>query len=450
MLDILFRSLYDPAYWIQCISAAVFSYTVLDYESETQKKPVLALGKVLLLMLLFLAIHLILSALAISYRFLAGVGTWLAYMGGVRLYSMIFLRKGTNAKNSGTDAASSIIITVIELGAVLGRFLELMIPGFDSVYAKIAACLLLLGAGWVMGKYRINRYYVSPHAARLNSVACAVSAICVMVYDLCTVHIFRFGGDAGLTGLMSVVLLALFVMDIVCYFMTYHLSREHSRVITLTTENQMNKSAQSLMTLTEENLAEIHKLRHDIENQHVYMRAMLDSGDIDGLRNYFDELTSTFAEPLGEVMDCGNHPMNLIFHMETTKARKFGVTMDIKAATPHKLPFSELDLVNLYTNVIDNAIEACVAEAHQNPVVTVTVNVVGEYLFTQIKNPTIKRTSFLKAGLPTTKGDTRTHGKGMSIVRGIVQKYDGSIRYSIVDGKFIVEFMLCLKETTNE
>lgn len=446
MFEICFI-LMHPTYWIQCVCAAVFSYMVLDSSREDRGNPVRIAGKILMLVLLFLSIHVGLSVLTLTYRFLAGVGTWLAYMGGVVIYSWGIPPYDARVKAVNAAAASSIIITIFELGAVLGGFISLFCPGFDSLITKTAGSILLLVAGWIMGQFRVSRYDVSPHAAQLNLVACTVSAVCVMVYDLCLVNVYHMTWEPGVTGLMSVILLALLIVDTVCYSMTYHLSREYTNVINLTAENQMNKSAASIMAVTEENLAELHKIRHDIQNQYVYMRTMLDSGDLDGLRNYFEELTSTFAAPLGAVEDYGNHTMNLIFHMENTKARNLGVDMDIKALMPHKLPFSDLDLVKLYTNVMDNAIEACVAEKPEDPVISVTVNVVGEYLFTQIKNPTEKKISFLHSEITTTKGDTRVHGKGMSIVRSIVQKHDGSIRYAIENGEFIVEFMLCLKET---
>ena len=449
VFDILI-GLLIPAYWIQCISAAVFCYLVLEDPKEGGTAPTHSLLCILKLMLLFLSIHVVLSVLTLTYRFLAGVGTWLAYMGGVVLYTVFSSKCPLWSKWVNGAAASSIVITIFELGAVLGGFISFYIPGFDSVITKALGCVLLLFTGWFMRKYRLSKYDVSPHAAQLNLVACTVSAICVMVYDLCLVNIFHMRWDPGVSGLMSVVMLALFVMDTVCYFMTCHMSREYTTVISLTAENQMNKSAESLMAVTEENLAEIHKIRHDIQNQYAYMRTMLDSGDVEGLRRYFDELTSTFAAPLGSVEDYGNHAMNLILHMESTKARNAGVEIEVKAMMPHQLPFRERDLVKLYTNVIDNAIEACVAEGREKATVSITINVVGQYLFTRIQNPTRKEKSFLDSGLKTTKGDDRVHGKGMSIVRGIVQKYDGSIRYAIKDGVFIVEFMLCLEETQHE
>ena len=441
--QITLMTMRDVAYWAQCVCAAIFTYMLLGKRKDGWMTPV----RLLIVMGVFSAIHVVLSLLSAKFRYLAGIGTWLSYVGGVIFFALAFCRYEAKARVVSAAAALSIIITLFELGAVLGRFLEFRIPGFNSLYTKLAACALLSLTGWIMCRYRISRYYVSGPAMWLNMLSCVASSVSVMVYDFFSVHMFH-GGDPAVTALMSVVLFALFIIVAMCYFMSYHMSREYTMVMDLTAENQMNKSAESLMAVTEQNLEEFHKINHDIQNQYTYIRVLVEAGDHDGLCRYVEEMTSTFSEPLVSVLDCGNHVMNLIFNMVTTKARKMGVEMDIKAAPPHALPFSQLDLVKLYTNVLDNAMEACVAENIQTPVVTVGVSVVGEYLFTQIRNPTRKKRSFLDAGAVTTKGDGRVHGKGMSIVQGIVRKYGGSVRYDIRDGEFVVEFMLCLKEET--
>lgn len=92
------------------------------------------------------------------------------------------------------------------------------------------------------------------------------------------------------------------------------------------------------MAVTSENLAELHKIQHDINNQYAYMRAMLDTGDLAGLKNYLDELSSTFSEPIVPLVDCGNHALDLILNMETSKARSQGVTLDVNAVPPHDCP----------------------------------------------------------------------------------------------------------------
>ncbi len=449
MIMEMLLTLRDPAYWIQCFCAAVFCYTVLSYQEKKPERWYRVVGKLGFLVAVFTAIHCGMSLLTFRYHLLAGIGTWLSYAGGVIIYAFLFSRWSRNARMVTGAVTISIIITVFELSAVVGALLGGWL-GIDSLYTKALASAGLVIVGMGLSRCRIWKYYLSIHGVVLNLVACLSSSACVMVYDLFAVHVFPRGGDWQVLSLMSVILLALLIIDMVCYLMTYHMSREYTRVQDLTAENQMNKSAISLLAVTEENLAELRKIQHDIDNQYAYMQVMLDQGDYTGLGSYFEELTSTFADPLVPILDCGNHTMNLIFHIESTKARKAGIPMELKAAIPHELPFSQLDLVKLYTNILDNAIEACEAEKIPDSVIHVEMKVAGGYLFTRIQNPTTKTQAFLDAGARTTKVDSRIHGKGMTIARSILRKYDSSIRYRITQGEFVVEFMLRLKEIGND
>lgn len=438
------------SYWLQNLCAAVFCWYIIGYKKKEQPHPMKFLLHVLFLSACFFAVHAILSVLAFQFHIFAGIGSWLSYVVGATLYGAFFSRDSQNVKLFNIAACISVVITLFELGAVLGRYLMMRIPGFIGFVMQVLSCICLLASGIIMGKYRIAKYDVSVHAARLNMLCCVVTSLCVIVFDIFAVHVFPRGGDEGILSLVSIMLFGLFVIIFTCYFLSYHLSREYTQVLDLTAENQMNKSATALMAVTETNFSEFRKIQHDLKNQYSYIRVLMDCGDYDGLREYVDEMTSTFSTPLVSALDCGNHILNLIFNMELTKARNYGITMDIKAAPPHDLPFSQLDLVKLYSNVLDNAIEACIAENTPNPVIEVTTGVAGEYLFTQIRNPTQKKASFLRDGMPTTKNNTRNHGKGISIVRSIIRKYSGSIQYSIHDGTFFVDFMLCLKEVSQD
>ena len=196
--------------------------------------------------------------------------------------------------------------------------------------------------------------------------------------------------------------------------------------------------------MTENNLNELHKINHDIQNQYAYMRMLLRNQSYEALDKYFEELTGTFSEPLVPFVDCGNRVLDLIFNMENAKAQELGVAFDVKAAPPHTLPFRDVDLCNLYANLIDNALEACAAEKLPNAAVHVTVNVRGDYLFTQISNPTVKDKSFLEKGGGTTKSDHILHGRGRGIVRDIVKRYNGRVAARIENGVYYAEFMLDL------
>ena len=431
-------------YWVQVVSAAVFTYLILSSRGEDREKPWRIAYKLAFLVAVFVAIFFGFSVLMAVYRPFAGVGAWVSYIVGVMLYALLFSRHERYARNVTAAICFSTIILVNEMGSVFGILLERAIPGITDSATKTSALLLLIPAMAFLRRHPLWKYYVSEPASFLGVFANTLSTMTVIVYDIVRINLFGPDETSESMMLMVVVMMTLYLINTVSYQMIFHLSREQTHVLDLQATTQMDKSAASLMAVTENNLNELHKINHDIQNQYAYMRMLLKSGSYEALGKYFDELTGTFSEPLVPFVECGNRVLDLIFNMENAKAQEAGITLDVKAATPHTLPFRELDLCNLYANLIDNAMEACIAEKTPDPIVHVTVNVRGDYLFTQVSNPTTKDKSFLEKGAHTTKENRRLHGKGMEIVRGIVKRYNGRYAARIDDGVYYAEFLLDL------
>ena len=446
VLEMFLMNIREVGYWVQAVSAALFTYIVLDYQSGDYKNLKKTLSRLFFLIVFFVGLNCLMSLLVMPFRALSGFGPVLAYVLGVVIFGLVFCRYEKNARHLTEALCIFTILVVNEIGSTSGMLLRQFIPQLDISTVRSAADLLLIPAAFVLERNPVWKYYVSRPARRYGAICFITSQLILVVYYLFRINVFGPKEPWASQALMLSVMVALYFINTVSYLGVYRMCREYTYTLNLEAVTQMDKSAESLLSVTESNLAELHKIKHDIQNQYGYMQAMLAEKDYKSLENYFAELTGTFAEPLVPFVDCGNHALDLIFNMENAKAQDAGVKLDIKAAPPHTLPISELDLCKLYTNVIDNAIEACVAEKTENAVVKIDVNVAGEYLFTRIANPTSKTTSFLEKGLPTTKQDGRLHGKGMSIVRDIVKKNNGILKVKIEEGVYYVEFLLALPE----
>ncbi len=435
----------DWGYWVQTLCAALFAYLLLSGDTGDRKKPFRIVWKLLLLIGVFVVVHVMLLLLGYTVRYLAGISIWIAYANGVIFYSALFCKYDKNQKNVICVSCICSIILVDEFGSAFGLMLEKVIPGFSAAYMKAAADLLLAVIAWFVLRHPIWKYYLSTPAAMVNIVSNVLSVLMVAVYELFRIQIFGQEESVGMMLLMSIVMIVLYLIDTVNYQMIFRLSHEQTQVLKLEARAQMDKSASSLLAVTDSNLNELHKIKHDIQNQYAYMGMLLKNKSYDALESYFTELTGTFAESIVPFIDCGNRTLDLIFNMEHAKAQEMGVAFDVKAAVPHTLPFRDIDLCNLYANLIDNALEACAAEGIPNAKVAVTVGVRGDYLYTQITNPTKKDKSFLEKGVATTKQDRRLHGKGIGIATTIVRYCNGRFANRIENGVFTVEFMLDMK-----
>lgn len=454
-----FSTIADAAFWFQLLCVAIFTVTALDHEGKKQMEWRRFCGRLFFCMAVFFAINLLFYMFSKITAWFAGIGFWFAYLGGIAAFAIVFCKYDVHAKILLASAVFSITIVVCELGSTLGMILEHYMEGFDSLHTKLAADLLLLFAAWVFKKRPVPRYEVSLYAARLNLVCGAASSLVVIVYDLFLIHVLR-RGDASFTHyvtLMFIVLLFLYMINFLTYLMTCSLSKEHARVLELVTESQISKSAAQMLDVSENNLNELRKIRHDINNQYSYMNVMLQNEDYESLKSYFEEMVGSFAKPLVPIVDCGNRVLNVIMHMEQAKADKAHVALDLKIMVPDSLPFSEVDLCKLLTNVMDNAIEACVAEgeedegderdgAKEEAVVSVSLGLQGDYFYGCVTNPTKKSSSFFDKPVVTQKKDAPAHGKGMQIVWQVVKKYNGRYQNKIENHEFQVTFLLDMKE----
>lgn len=432
----------DVAYWFQVFCVSLLTVTALDVGIKKKRDIIVGAGKVILLMLIFFVFNLFMFMVSKIYFYFAGIGTWFSFLGGILLYAALFCRYQNNAKMVTVFAVFSLTIIVLEFGAVMGNVLEVEVVGFDGMYTKTVADVLILLVAVVFRRRPVSRYEVSIYAARTNIICGILSALTVIITDLFMIHGFHAERFHPVRILIAIIFMILYVINIINYLMTYSLSKEQNTLLTIQAETQLSQSAERLLAVSDYNIAELRKINHDIKNQYAYMSVMLKKQEYEELNNYFEEMLGTFSAPLVPYVDCGNRVLNAILNLENAKAEESGVKFDYKIAVPQELPFSELDLCNLITNIMDNAIEACRTEAIENAIVVITMGIQGDYLFMRIENPTKKTNEIFKKPIITSKADKKLHGNGMQIVRQIVKKYNGHYKNSIEASRFLAEILL--------
>ena len=287
-MEIVFQVIFEKSNLIEYACASIFVWAVLGGWKELKTSPLASLGKLLLLYVIFLTAQLGLSALTLKFRNLAGIGTWLSALIAIVLYAVIFCPYRKHPAVVTATVAYTTVILVIEYGAVLGRYLAERIPGFDAAIPGYAANIFLVLMSFVILQNPIWKYYVSIHAVRLNLVVGFATTLVAEVFDFYAVHFFERGGDYTVNSFVAITFFLLYWINFSVYIMTYHLTREQTKVLELTTDTEMNKGAKALIAVTEANLEEFHKINHDLKNQYAYMQVMLQKQDNEGLKKYFE------------------------------------------------------------------------------------------------------------------------------------------------------------------
>lgn len=129
-------------------------------------------------------------------------------------------------------------------------------------------------------------------------------------------------------------------------------------------------------------------------------------------------------------------------------AEQMNIRYAVRLDTSVAFPCNELDTVSLLGNLLDNAIEACVACKASVPVpyicVTLETFLKGEkkVVCLVLENSKSPAAHPVEYNFVTTKIDADGHGKGMTIIRGIVKKYDGHLFLEDKEERFVtsIEF----------
>ena len=244
----------------------------------------------------------------------------------------------------------------------------------------------------------------------------------------------------------SMIFFLLYIMVQVTYLSGWMVCRESAGLQELTAERQLQEATQHQLELTQTNMQNLRKLRHDLKNQYAYLEALLDHGEYAKLKETLSEY-SAHRLKTESFVDCGNVELSAILTMEATKSQREGIRLDTVVAVPAKLPFSNGVLLSILSNMIDNALEANNRYGIKDDI-RVQISLRNDYLYMAVFNrlpENINKTELLK--LHSAKGNEAEHGLGTRIIRECAQAAGGEVLFDVQDGEFIVEVLLdMLKE----
>ena len=202
------------------------------------------------------------------------------------------------------------------------------------------------------------------------------------------------------------------------------------------------------IAIDQSNREELEKLRHDIKNQFSYVDILLQQGNNEEARKYIGDYLNT-SNPVLNSFSCSNKVINSIINLELTKAKIKKIKIDVKVVVPPALPFQDIDLVSLLTNMIDNAIENYCSE-EKSPIV-VRIMKQNDFIRFIVSNPVNLEKINLRSLTKTSKIG-RGHGYGTKIIKNIASAYNGYVDFSIEESNFVCDAVLNLntKETSND
>lgn len=443
-IEFFFGVVFDLPYVLQMVVVAFTTVLLLGTPFGEKLKPFRMLLHMVLLCMFYIAVALGCVQLSNYWLWLRGMDTVIMYLLGTALYALVAGAHDRLCNVTMSAIIFSMSVVIAYLGGYIGESLiKLGIP-VNIAYTKEFSYLLALPPAILFYKWPIYEYKASKADAGIIIATSFSFSFLTILYD-----VMRLNGLVDSKTHNTVVLyvlnvvIFLYCLEILSYFMIYTICKNRERVLNYQVEQQKKERLQELVRLSDYKLSELYEVKHEVKNQYSYMQVLLKEQRYQELDEYFNQVLGTFAKPLFDSVSTGNTVVDSILNMEMAKANDAGVKLDCKVTVPAVLPIKESSLLSIFTNIIDNAIEACVNEGIADAVIEVVLNIKGDYLLFSVANPT-KKTE-VDPNYVTSKKNKIAHGYGIKIVKKLVKHYNGFYRCFIENGKFISESLLDLQ-----
>lgn len=180
-------------------------------------------------------------------------------------------------------------------------------------------------------------------------------------------------------------------------------------------------------------------IRHDYRNNLQVMQAFLETGELDSLEKYLDELVNEMNQ-VDTIIRTGNVLIDSLVNTKMSIAKNNGVNVDATAFASKELTIDATDIATILGNLLNNAIEATMHSKDQDKFIRIYIAPMKDMLYINVTNSMDKSP---KINFTSIKAPNRM-GFGLRRIDATVKKYNGFLNRQWEEGVFSTEVTLPL------
>ncbi len=203
------------------------------------------------------------------------------------------------------------------------------------------------------------------------------------------------------------------------------------------------ESYENYKELVEDYFLETKKFRHDLSNNMILLKSMIEDGKydlaIDILKSYEEDIEAVISP-----VETGNMVLDFVLNQKYTLSQSKNVNLKYNINLVDKLNIKQNHIIALLFNLIDNSIDS--ASETTEKFVCVTILCRNGILSIKTENSATdgkKALNYIEDKKSSKKVEKSNHGVGLNIISAIVEKYNGSMQVSVND-KGNIEFDILL------
>lgn len=227
------------------------------------------------------------------------------------------------------------------------------------------------------------------------------------------------------------MILFLSSLSLLIIFEKYLLSREYKNKAEL-----MEWQTKSLIKYYKEKEIiddQVKRMYHDIKN-HIICLENICLGRKE-CENYIYSIKQKI-NGFENYIETGNKILNVLLNQKIVKIKSLNIHFSCNINLKSIDFLEDIDVITIFSNAIDNAIEACEKIPVEMRFIKVNSAVISGFLVIKITNRIVNSLLFKESVLQTSKSDHFLHGIGIQNIKNSVGKYDGEVKIEFENSEF--------------
>ena len=250
-----------------------------------------------------------------------------------------------------------------------------------------------------------------------------------------------WGNWMPMVAMISSVVIYTITLQAIVQFVSQRVEEWKDRSRLLERSRFARENYEMIMQVDEDSRQRKHEMRHHMQTVH----SLLAARETEKAGEYIEKLIQE-TDQFAETTYSENIVVNSIVGIRLNQAKRGGIAVHSHIHVPAVLEIDDVDLNSLLSNMLENAIEACMRmEDRAGAYINLEIRKKQRFLFIECEN-SVAPGENLEPGQATLKDDAKEHGFGLKTMSAVAEKYASITQIQREPGRFVVRTNLCLPE----
>lgn len=190
---------------------------------------------------------------------------------------------------------------------------------------------------------------------------------------------------------------------------------------------RLSEMQQGYFAVLKQGMDETKSMRHDMRHHFTVMEGLLKNKRYDALSAYISQYGDTAFTDEPELLS-ENNVINILAHHYNTLSEQNRIRFDARCELSAPIHVSDADLCGVLSNLLENAVEACLRIKTGRRTIRLGFTNIGDDLIVRVDNSTDGSVKQRGDTFLSSKGEDR-EGYGLASVRAIAKRYDGTVSF---------------------